>query len=493
MLKVRKKKRRGGRKGLAVTLAGILLILAGGTTVHLLNREATEPLPERTESGGVILGEERGSLTRLEIHVRGREPWSAIRNGEGNLVPENDPGWTLDETLGERIEDALENLLYEDILTENPNDYRDRLDEFGLAEPTLTAKAAYADGKTVSFRIGDASGLEDADWRFMLVDGDDHLYAVAGSLLEDLQMERELLHPVVEPEIQPSRLDRITLRNGEAEVIAEWHLEGNVTDTDAAENWILETGEIRYPADAEQISSLKKNAGNLRPGLYIAEATAENLGEYGLEKPESTIELHLAAGTTGYVSESGVYDLTEREEETIRFAIGKTRNEMTDYALYDGVIYTMNHFTVAALTETDPRSTLSRYPVTVPPESLSGMTITRADGTKDEYRLTYVNQPSETEGEPDKATVICTRNGTNYSYETFAAAYERMRVVTVSGELPAGWQKQESTTEYTFQTLSGAIHSVELSPFDALHDAVTVDGYTLFYLIRDGMPGWISE
>ena len=55
--------------------------------------------------------------------------------------------------------------------------------------------------------------------------------------------------------------------------------------------------------------------------------------------------------------------------------------------------------------------------------------------------------------------------------------------------LPDGWQKKETREEYVFRTLSGAVHTVELSEFDAMHDAVTVDGWTLFYLIRGGLDG----
>ena len=160
---------------------------------------------------------------------------------------------------------------------------------------------------------------------------------------------------------------------------------------------------------------------------------------------------------------------------------------MTDYVLYDGVIYTMNHFALSALTEIDPRSTLSRHPVTVAAENLSGMTVRRPDGSADVYALSYQSRPSETEGEPDETVVTCTKNGEAYSYEAFAAAYERMRVVTVTGELPSGFEKRESTAVYEFRTLSGVTHIVELSPFDAMHDAVTVDGWTVFYLIRGGM------
>ncbi len=42
-------------------------------------------------------------------------------------------------------------------------------------------------------------------------------------------------------------------------------------------------------------------------------------------------------------------------------------------------------------------------------------------------------------------------------------------------------------TKYTVNTVSGAVHTVELSDYDGIHDAVKVDGYTLFYLIKGGM------
>ena len=48
-------------------------------------------------------------------------------------------------------------------------------------------------------------------------------------------------------------------------------------------------------------------------------------------------------------------------------------------------------------------------------------------------------------------------------------------------------EKQETETRYVFQSVSGAVHTVELSPWDGIHDAVTLDGETIFYLIQEGM------
>ena len=56
------------------------------------------------------------------------------------------------------------------------------------------------------------------------------------------------------------------------------------------------------------------------------------------------------------------------------------------------------------------------------------------------------------------------------------------------GWLPEGWAAAEAPhTTFTFEAVDGETHTLALTAFDALHDAVTLDGCTLFYLIRDGM------
>ena len=484
MLQVRKRKRRGGGKKL-LTLIILLTLAAGGAAVCFLLRENPEPMPVRTITGGALLPEQNGKAARIRIQLRGREPWTAVRDAEGNLTLEDAEGWTIDKTLAERIADAMENLTYEEILTEDPAEYRERLAEFGLADPELTAEVTYEDGQKITLRIGDASGPEDAV-RYMTVDGDDRLFTVAESLMDDLRTERELLHPVTQPEIQAARLDRITILEGDGRIRAEWQLQGSITDSDAAASWTV-TVPVSYPADQDRMSRLRKNAENLRLGLYVAEADDENVKRYGLDSPKAVIEIHMAAGSTGMVDENGAYGITDRPEQTVRVSVGSSRNEMTDYVLMNGVIYTMNHFSVETLTEPDPMDTLSRYPAAVPLEALSAMTIERADGSRTEYRIAASRETGEKEGDPDRIVYSCTRNGESYSWETFSAAYQRLMVVTVSGKLPEGWKKQETEIRCVFRTVSGKNHTVELSPFDAMHDAVTVDGQTVFYLIRGGM------
>ena len=145
----------------------------------------------------------------------------------------------------------------------------------------------------------------------------------------------------------------------------------------------------------------------------------------------------------------------------------------------------MSTFTLSAFAKPDPVSTAARYPVLTPLASLESLSV-EEDGKTAEYVIRERERTGEeAEGENPGRQVLL--NGEEISWEAFEAAYDRMLTVTFTGTLPAGAQWKEAYKKYTFRTLSGGTHTVEFSDWDGIHDAVTVDGATLFYLIRGGM------
>lgn len=84
--------------------------------------------------------------------------------------------------------------------------------------------------------------------------------------------------------------------------------------------------------------------------------------------------------------------------------------------------------------------------------------------------------------------VLCDKDGAEVSYSAFSAAWEQLRAVRVTGWLPDGFTVTEPVhTTLTFTTVTGKTHTLALAPYDALHDAVIVDGTALFYLISGGL------
>lgn len=495
----RKKHERGQRKPLVRVLLCVVLLIGCVTAGLLLKNSAKEEQEEiRRRITGAIMNREPEELESLTVTQQGKDPWTVVRDLNGGLRLQaedaSEPSaWTVSSAVADALTDVAVNLTYEDVFTEDRKEWEPEADAFGLANPRVTAVFRYTDGQEITVRIGNSADPEDDSMYYMTVDGDDRLLAVGSGTLEDLNTEKALLHPVTRLDIRGALLDRITVLEGNGAVRTQWTLQGKVSDRDAAENWLV-TAPFTYPADYDTMKSLRDNAENLRLGAYIGEAEEALLRECGLDEPEAILELHMQAGSTGTVSEAGVYDVEDWDERQETLIIGGDRNGVVAYVRYGDEIYTLNHFSLKTFTETDALSTAARYVVTTPLNSLESVLrekqgeesvsykLVRTDGSSSEN--TTADTDPETEDTPN---FRCMRNGEEIAAETFSAAWERLLTVTVSGKLPRGYEIKETHTKYTFRTVSGGTHTVELSDYDGVHDAVVLDGHALFYLIKGGM------
>ncbi len=481
------------RRVIGVLLCAFLLAGCVIAAVLLTRKAEEKPEPGRQPVTGAIVRRDRTELDSITIAPRGGESWTAVRQEDGTLElvrPEGDESWSVDETIADILQDVAVNLTYEDVYTEKGDEWEPQAAAFGLEDPQITATFRYKDQTEITVRIGNSSDPEGNATYYMSVDGDERLFAVSSGTVKDLSTDQSILRPVPELQVHAALLDRITVRNGDGSVRTEWKLRGAVSDQDAAENWIL-TAPFTYPADYDAMKNLKDSAEKLRLGTYIGSDTKENLEEYGLKEPTAVLEMHMAEGSTGTVGTEGVYDVADWEERTKTLTLGKARSEMVDYLLYEGRIYTISHFSVSVFTETEALSTAARYPVATPLNSLESVTVEK-DGTEPvRYRLVRIDEEQQDDSGTGTAeteqTVRCLRNGEEIPYETFEAAYERMLTVTVSGKLPEDFEPQASHTKYTFRTVSGGTHTVELCDYDGIHDAVIMDGCMIFYLIKHGM------
>ena len=484
MQKVERKEHRNGKPRRWLWLAAAFVLLAGSVTAAvLLTRKDTDDYPTRAEDhSGMLIDRAAEDLVSVTVQRRGEEAWTMIRTEDGRLVPKDGGDWTAGEQQAELLQQAMTMLPYREVLAEDASAYRE-MEAFGFTEPLVTVTANYTDGTSATVYIGNDTGLEEG-WYYMTAEGDDRLFAVSSTIVEDMNMEYAVLHPVPKPEIYGALLDRITVADADGNVIAEWTLQGKITDRDAASNWAV-TVPFTYPADEESIKNLKKSAENIHLGVYTGQVGDDMPEEYGLAQPQKVITFHMAAGSTGTVSDIGVYDVKEHEETTVTLYIGNARDDMADYVRFGDEIFTVSRFTLSVFTEPDPVGTAARYPVLVPLASLESLTVEENGGKREYVLREKEGTGEEAEGESPGREVML--DGTEISWDAFEAAYDRLLTVTFSGTLPKGAEWKEPYKKYTFRTLSGGTHTVELSDWDGIHDAVTVDGSTLFYLIKNGM------
>ena len=493
MHSIEKKKHGPSRHGRALLLAAALALLCGSVGAYLLlNRPEEQALPESPVTYGELMRHGEEEVLRLAVTLRSGESWAIRREEDGSFRLEGADGWLVSEDMAERLLRVTCVISYEEVLTDDPADYQAELADFGLQTPRVTAEMTYTDGQSVTLRVGDASGMPDETWFYMTVDGDDRLFALDKGTVEELSIQRALLHPVEQPTLHKARMDEITFADGAGRVLARWQLDGAVTDSDASTAWRL-TAPWPYPADEEAMDNLRSNLANIRLGAYEGEATAENLARCGLEEPRFVLTIHQAAGTTNATGEDGAVTQVDWPESTFTLTVGGAKNDNVDYVCVGDSVYITSHFSLNVFMGLDALNTVSRYPVMVAVGNLESLTV-KTEAGEDVYRVdrqARVTENNELVADEDGQAVYdvtCTRNGESISYDAFEAAYIRMETATVSGRLPDGWTAQEEPhTIFTFVSRQGRTHTVALTRFDALHDAVVVDGCALFYLIRGGL------
>lgn len=490
MQNVEKKTRRSLRHG----RIWLLLLLIGCLAAALLSaQELGKPADVPTVSLSTaqdLFSYAPEDVLSLTISRKGEESWTVQRNTDGLFVMQEEEAFVLSENATRELAEAACIIPCEAVLADTASEYAAHLADYGLTEPEYQAIITYADGVTASLTIGQPA-LHDPAWSYMLVEGDERLFSFSRDMIETLFVSRESLRDVTQPVIHKSRIDRLTLRGSDGQIQQEWTLQGDIAQDDAMDRWQL-TCPFPYPADATAMETMLANASNLRLGAYVAPATAEHLTQYGFDSPRLTIEIHMAAGTIGNVNMNGEFITADWPEGTVTLVIGDAKSDMVDYVRFEDHVYLSSHFTMGVFMNIDVRSTLTRYPVLTALGNLAELTIDE-DGSITRYVLTRTEQVApnndlvlDADGRP-VYDIICTCNGTPIDYEAFKAAYSSLMMTTVSGTIPVGEQVSGTPhTIYTFLDVDGTQHTVALSTFDVLHDAVSVDGQQLFYLIKGG-------
>lgn len=485
----KKKKKRGLSKLLLLCLCSVLL--AGAAVGYMLLQQPPQ-VPAATRTDGELYVYPESEVRVISVTPGTGEAWTLLLGEDGSRVLAEAEDWPLDDFTVERLLMAASTLTYEAVLAENAADYAGHMAEYGLEPPQATVEIAYADGNRVRLYIGTVVEAADVPFAYMMAEGDPRLFKLDKGTAEVLMTERSMLRSITQPVLHKARMNRITLSGEGGDVKASWALNGQITDTDAAARWELVTP-VRYPAEAEEIANLRTNLSNIRFGSYIGEATPENRTLYGFDRPRFVIEISQAPGVINTVDENGAAYPVMWPASVWTLTVGAAKNEFVDYVMVEDAIYTSSHFTLGVFMELEPLNTVSRYPVTVATVNLAALDVQTPAGT-DRYVVTRTEQVGEnneivTDAEGNiQWDVAVTRNGEAISWEAFEAAYVRLETVRVSGVLPEGWQPQQAPhTVYTLHTTMGEAYTIALTQFDAMHDAVVVNGNALFYLIRNGM------
>ena len=330
MQPVEMKKRRDPRRSRLLLVLGAVIVLGWVLlAIWILEKPQETEYTAPVSTTVVLYSYDSQDVQGIAVQMTGESAWSVTLDQETDrFLLEGEDGFLLSEATTAALQQAAASITCEQVISEDPAEYTPHLADFGLDEPGRIATVTFADGTAYTLRIGDRAA-HDATWYYLTVDGDDRLLALSTGFVEELFVSRESLWDVTQPTLHKARIDCITLKAGDGSIQAQWAMQGDIDEDDAAEQWRL-TVPFTYPADSTAMANLTANAANLRLGAYVGPATEENLAAYGFDAPRQIIEIHMAAGSMATTGMDGAITVTDWPEATVTFTIGGTRSDMVD-------------------------------------------------------------------------------------------------------------------------------------------------------------------
>lgn len=480
MQKPPKKRRR--LRGPSRTLSLLLLFaaLAAGVGFWYLagskgtqNPETESTLPYRT-----LFSREKTQIARIAV-TREDGGGFVLLGDNGILRPEGQPDFEMDARLQGELLTACAILEAAETVTEKREEWEPYRKDFGLDTPQVSVEVDYTTGEKAVFFLGDKT-LAENKYYFEL-QGDPGLYLASADLIDLFSNDVSMLRAIQQPVIHQGRIDRITLVDAAGAAMAEWVLDGDILAEDAMYFWRM-TAPYPYPCDVTAMQDLTANLAKLYLGSDVALATQENLARYGLINPQRTLEIHQAAAQVADVNDSGTYEVGDYPESTFTLKVGNAQRDYVYYCQAGDRIYLVSSLSLPIIGAFAPDSTLTLQPFHLPVETLAFLTVKKGEATET-YTVEHEQQDS---GEAEAAQSISVRkNGEEIPYADFSARMTSLQAVAVSGRLPEGFASEKSPTySMVFTFLDGRTRTIECVPYDALHDALRVDGVFLHYLIK---------
>lgn len=455
---LRRKLPRKGPRAPRIAAALVALFLAASAVLLLPAKEeapVAEPARE-TESGFTQLVPE-GAGTPVAVRIEALGETYTLRAGEDEGYALAEDALTLDAAAARRLLGCGASLLARQrIQTQDAA-------AFGLDPARVTAAFTYADGRTLTLRLGDAPAT--GEGRYAQVEGMDGVFVVNRAVYETLSAGVGALAALPDlSAFQAETLLRATVtpRGGETVSVAR------VTEANPFNTVAQMTEPIRYPASSERAAELFLAVCGLKVEAYAGRISGQaELAAYGLDAPLFALQLLGAGG------------------ETLDAQVGEA-----DGALYlrlgaGDAVYALSQ-DAARIPE------LAR--VTYLAEQLPGL-VSLAEVKSLTLRRGEETHTLEVE-RPQAGEAVYRVDGAAVELEDFRPCYQAAIGLLIDRRLSGDQQPGACRASFTYTFTDGTVWTLRFLDCGDAYDAVERDGETAFLIARqkvDAVFAWFTK
>lgn len=487
MEKAPRKKRRRALSRKAALLLALGCALSAGAGLWLLRGAPAEPLPlYEPQETVLLLSRPREDIFSVAI--------TPPEGGAYVLLQENGAFYLADRP-GENLRaDIVNEMLI--TLTELPaesvilDDVRHSGSvtpwDFGLEPPLAAVAVTYTDGEKKELSIGYETPDQEKPQRYCMVSGDDRLYTVLWADSAALMRSGDTLPDFTQPQLDASLLDRIDVSGD-----LKWSLYYTPS------GWYMDAP-FAYPLDTVRTDALLSRVGAIAFEAYLGDADTVNLAAYGLDAPALNIHLTQAATVITGETENGETVSLPLPEISYSLALGAETGKSGVYLLWQGKVYRASNFLLGFWKTLNIRDYLLEKPVNLLINDLNLVAFS-SNGKENRYEVRLVESVTENNqiatDEYGRVLYDCAvrRAGEkeDMDAEAFLSWYTALAGLSADGALPENYEiSGESRGRITLAN-DHLTRVIEFYPWDALHDAVAVDGKAVFYIRKtwlDSLP-----
>ena len=472
--KQHKEKKPGNRRW--VTLIALVLcagLVAGGA--YLAQNVKPEPPPEPTAAPVALeklIDMKRADLQEATVTI-GNESYTIETLADGAYGMKGAPDFTLIQSKASALASSLTYMLYDSAI-EAPED----LSAYGLAEPKARVTAAYTDGTSRTFLLGDQSPT---GYRYYLMEeGDPDVYIVYSSVGTNFTVTRRQMHVAQLPQLGLENILSVSLTpRGKDTVEAGYR--SDLQSLGISILWL--TSPVVYEADSVRIETYFTDITNIRLKGFEADAQAGELSRFGLDDPRYhlTVMGQDAAGSP---------------VTALELLIGDDKDGESTYARIDNTsdVYLLSRASLAFLADISAARLIDRFANIVNIAYVDGIQVIQPDGKSHEFAIARApefdaagNPKLNANGQPVLSERF-TLDGKPAPDTPFRKLYQVVIGTRVDGMIPEGSAPAEDarpvlTVKYQLN-IPRDEEIIEYLPYDADHYAVRRGGVCMFYILK---------
>ena len=454
--------------------------LATGVGVVLVRQpKAALPIPETAEEM-MLLQRPVEDVASVTIAPYDSAAYSLIRK-ENRFVLQGQEETSLRESVMEEIALSLGKVpAAAVVLPALSPDQSLNASDFGLEPPRIRVQIVYQDGEKKELLLGNAAPNENTPQRYCMLAGDPALYTILEADSEVFFHEMEYLRAFDQPQLNASLLDRVEVSGGVV-WLAVYTPSG----------WQMEKPFV-YPLSLQRMDSLLSRVESIGFEAYLGEEASLDLAAYGLDDPEVIVKLTQAATVISGETEDGQHLSFPVPERVYTLKLGKDTGKSGVYVSWEGKVFKASNFLLGFWKTLNPSNLVLLNPVNLQVNNLDEVRI-EAPGISAGFAVRMVESIAENNriatdeyGQTlyDMAVRRMGESG-DMDGEAFANWYTALAALSGDGWLPDSFVLSGESRATITLTNSHLTRTVDFYPFDALHDAMAVDGVALFYIQKE--------